>query len=180
MTKTKTRRRASQVFTAREVMSPTPERVAKPDFEKDYQGLFAKARTVQSLHSAREISGDAVTAASWWLSDFVFAREGYGDWLRDLAPDGYLKGDVHTFSFQRGQASARVSRIRARLTEPAHELLVMLLADGMSFTAIAELKYPNRHSEKGRRLIRGQSALVLEQLAEYYSSRVQRGFPSRE
>lgn len=62
-----------------ETMSPTPERVAKPDFEKDHHGLFARARTVQSQHNAHEISGDAVTAASWWLSDFVFAQEGYGD-----------------------------------------------------------------------------------------------------
>lgn len=154
-----------------ETMSPTPERVAKPDFEKDHHGLFARARTVQSLHSAREISGDAVTAASWWLSDFVFAREGYGDWLRDLAPDGYLQGDVHTFAFQRGQAGARISRIRARLTEPAHELLVMLLADGLSFTAIAKLKYPCKHFEQGKRLVRGQAAIVLEQLAGYYAGR---------
>lgn len=78
---------------------------------------------------------------------------------------------MHTFAFQRGQAGVRISRIRARLIEPAHELLVMLLADSLSFTAIAKLKYPCKHFEQDKRLVRSQAAIALEQLAGYYAGR---------
>lgn len=125
---------------------------------------------MQSLHNFHEISGDAVTAANWWLTDYIFAREGYGDWLREVNSTEYLKGDVHTLAIQRGQADARIDRIRAGLTDPAHEMVMMLLAEGLSFTAIAQKKHPDKYFEQGKRLVRSQAAIVLEQLAAYYAA----------
>lgn len=160
-------RKTAFVVPRAEDNSPTPERVEKADYE--WQGKKRiKLNTVNALHMAGDIDGAAVTAAQWWICDYVFAHHGYLDILSDVLPTDYVKGDVHTFAISRGHAAERIGMIRDRLGLCAHVRLEMLLARELSFSAMAEALVPEKAAH-GRRIVSGQCALVLEQLSDAYT-----------
>ncbi|GBQ90882.1 hypothetical protein [Gluconobacter albidus] len=163
----KTVRKTAFIPAKAEDNSPTPERLEKVDYE--WQGKKRiKLNTVNALHMAGDINGDAVTAAKWWICDYVFANHGYLDILSDVLPSDYVKGDVHTFAISRGNAAERIGMIRDRLGLCAHVRLEMMLAKELSFSAMAEALVPDK-SAHGRRIVSGQCALILEQLCGAYA-----------
>ncbi|UMM08437.1 hypothetical protein MKW11_14810 [Gluconobacter frateurii] len=160
-------RKTAFVLPKAEDNSPTPERVAKGDYE--WQGKKrVKLNTVNALHMAGDIDGDAVTAAKWWICDYVFAHHGYLDILNDVLPSDYVKGDVHTFAISRGNAAERVGMIRDRLGLCAHVRLEMMLARELSFSAMAQALVPSKGAQ-GRKVVSAQCALILEQLSDAYT-----------
>lgn len=162
----KTVRKTAFIPAKAEDNSPTRERMAKGDYE--WQGKRRiKLNTVNALHMAGDIDGDAVTAAKWWLCDYVFANHGYLDIMRDVLPPGYEKGNEHTFAISRGNAAERIGMIRDRLGLCAHVRLEMMLARELSFSAMAEALVPAKGAQ-GRKVVSAQCALVLEQLADAY------------
>ncbi|MFT8326713.1 hypothetical protein [Gluconobacter oxydans] len=163
----KTIRKTAFIPAKAEDNSPTPERMAKGDFE--WQGKKrVKLNTVNALHMAGDIDGSAVTAAKWWICDYVFANHGYLDILNDVLPSDYVKGDVHTFAISRGNAAERIGMIRDRLGLCAHVRLEMMLARELSFSAMAEALVPAKGTQ-GRKVVSAQCALVLEQLCDAYT-----------
>ena len=164
----KTVRKTAFIPARAEDNSPTPERMAKGDYE--WQGKKRiKLNTVNALHMAGDIDGDAVTAAKWWICDYVFANYGYLDILGDVLPADYVKGDVHTFAISRGNAAERIGMIRDRLGLCAHIRLEMMLARELSFSAMADVLVPAKGAQ-GRKVVSAQCALVLEQLNGAYSN----------
>ena len=149
-------------------MGPTIERTMKPDYEWK-NGKRVKINTILALERAGDISGDAVTAAKWWICDFVFYHEGHLDLLKDVLPSGYTKGDIHTFAIARGHAGERIGMIQDRLGGAAHQRLVLMLAQEMSFSKMGELLYPEKGRE-GRRTVSAQCSFILEQLTDAYSA----------
>lgn len=152
---------------------PTPERKAKDDYDdRNVRGnaLRARARqnTVKALYDAGDIGAEALNAAEWWYSDWVFSTVGHLDLMDQSLPDDYEKGDVHTFAISRGHAGARISRIRERLGFCAHVILELMLAREMSFSAMARALMPDAGQSEARAKITGQCALILEQLAGCY------------
>ncbi len=163
----KTVRKTAFIPAKAEDNSPTPERVAKGDYE--WQGKKRiKLNTVNALHMAGDINGDSVTAAKWWICDYVFANHGYLDILVEVLPKDYVKGDVHTFAISRGNAAERIGMIRDRLGLCAHVRLEMMLARELSFSAMAEALMAGKPRD-GRKIISGQCAFILEQLSGAYA-----------
>ncbi|MBF0892497.1 hypothetical protein HKD28_13925 [Gluconobacter sp. LMG 1744] len=164
----KTVRKTAFIPAKAEDNSPTPERLSKGDYE--WQGKKRiKLNTVNALHMAGDINGDAVTAAKWWICDYVFANHGYLDILSDVLPSGYEKGNVHTFAISRGNAAERIGMVRDRLGFCAHVRLEMMLARELSFSAMGAALYPALGKALQRGKVSAQCALVLEQLPAAYT-----------
>ncbi|MBF0885525.1 hypothetical protein HKD30_06935 [Gluconobacter sphaericus] len=164
----KTVRKTAFIPARAEDNSPTPERMAKPDFET-VGGKRIKLNTVNALHMAGDIDGDAVNAARWWICDYVFANHGYLDILNDVLPSDYVKGDVHTFAISRGNAAERIGMIRDRLGLCAHVRLEMMLARELSFSAMGAALYPDLGKALQRGKVSAQCALIVAQLPAAYA-----------
>ena len=147
-------------------IGPTIERTMKPDYEW-IDGKRVKINSVLALERSGDIGGDAVTAAKWWLCDYVFSHYGHLDILKDVLPEGYEPGNIHTFAISRGNAGERINRVRDKLGMVAHNRLVMLLVEELSFSEMGAILYPTKGRE-GRRAASAQCAFVLEQVCEAY------------
>lgn len=145
-------------------LEPTKERTLKPDYEQAGKKRI-KINTVNALHQAGDISGDAVTAAEWWYADYIKATHGHMDCLNEPLPRGYIKGDIHTYAISRGKAGERISIIREQIGLCAHLRLEMLLVREMSFSAMGRALFPQLGSSQARTKIAAQCALLLEMLS---------------
>ncbi|QCE35655.1 hypothetical protein FAI40_10130 [Acetobacteraceae bacterium] len=153
---------------------PTPERLLKEDYEK-IGGKFLRSNTVSELERRGVISGDAVTAAKRWLVDFIFATEGYADFLKEPLSDEakeeiekYGYGNVVTFNLARAKASSKLLDVKRALGECSHRRLVLLLGEQISFTAIGRRLFPFSCPTRQRDKASIECAYILEQLAEFY------------
>ncbi|QCE34574.1 hypothetical protein FAI40_04000 [Acetobacteraceae bacterium] len=154
---------------------PTKERLKKPDYEKKLNGKRERAKTLSELEKRKIISGAELNAAERWLSDYLFATEGYADALFDppsekslALTEKYGRGDRHTFEMSKGKAWERIEKVRQSLGLCVHIRLKALLIDQLSFTAIGVLLYPEISEGRARDRASTQCALILEQLAEHY------------
>lgn len=147
---------------------PTPERTLKPDYEWQ-DGKRVKLNTLRALANSGDISGEAESAAKWWLCDFIFYTFGRLDIMGALLPDDYTPGDIHTFAISRGKAGERIGMVKAHLGTITHDRLVMLLVEEMSFTEMGRILFPNKGTD-ARKHATAQCALILEQLAPAYTA----------
>jgi len=155
---------------------PTAERIAKGDYEdtKAPKGKPTRRRayTVQALHTKGDITSEAVEYAGRWVSDWNFARDGYTDGTAEPLPDGYVRGDVHTWFVSRGRASERLTRIREIIGDGAHERLLMMLGHGASFTEMAKVLIPELNISSATTRVSAQCATILNILPTTYRAAV--------
>lgn len=82
-----------------------------------------------------------MTTANRWYHDYVFSQSGILEIDAEL-PEGYVKGDVHTFAIARGKAGERISLVRSMLTENEHRWLIFLLVREFSMSELGASLWP--------------------------------------
>lgn len=157
------------------ILLPTKERCQKPDYEKTLNGKREKAKTLLEMERRKIITGAELQAAEHWLADYIFATEGYSDFLYEplsaksiALTKKYGKGDRHTFEIAKSKAWERIEKVRASLGLCGHLRLKLLLVEQLSFTSLGKHYYPNLSEARARDRASVQCAFVLEQLAEHY------------
>ncbi|WP_291365332.1 hypothetical protein [Acetobacter sp. UBA5411] len=164
-----------------EDMGPTPERIAKGDFETGSPPRVLT--TVTAMLRSGDITQDEADAADRWYRDYQLAfltgytLSRYGQANTYEAPHEdhdpntqRLRHDAVSFAVVRGQAAGRISEIRSRLGMCGHQRLKMMLVDEMSFSRIGEAIYPKKSQPDAVRSAKFQCAIILEQLREFYQS----------
>jgi len=151
---------------------PTPERMAKADYEDvivsgQRTGTRRASDSVATLEREGAIPGEASVAAKFWLSDYLFATTGTVDHDGPL-PDGYVRGDTHTFAIARGHAAERISLVREMIGDNRHIWLVFLLSHRVSFTELGRDLWPDTAASQQRTKAKAQAALLLEMLPGIY------------
>lgn len=160
---TKTHKRPRLEIRHAQDNGPTPERVGKADYETVKEGKFAvrrKRNILDTLEKAGAIDGPVVTAANRWYADYVFSESGIIEIGQDI-PEGYVKGDVHTFAIARGKAGERISLVRHVIGENAHRWLVFLLIRQFSLSAIGTSIWPELSEKQQVRNCSRQAVTVL-------------------
>lgn len=152
---------------------PTPERLAKGDYEGP-RDRRRRASAVVALHAKGEIDGDAVHAAQRWYRDYAFGNLNHLEISKEDLPDEYMRGDVHTWAISRGKARARVSLVREVIGTCSHRYLEMVLVEGLSFSTIAGLVYPDMHRNSATTKVSQRIAAILTVLPTAYQSAVKR------
>lgn len=174
---------------------PTPERVAKGDYEtvKEHgRAIHRKSDVLGAMLRSGQISGEHVSAAGRWHRDFVLATTGTlevkemrddfladeASWQRELErsaayraaiEQGY-RHDAVSWGVMRGKASCRLSVVREAIRKPGEDLLKMLLIDQLTLENMASaiMPCPQMAGYNGARIVKGQCAFVLRQLEDIY------------
>lgn len=149
---------------------PTPERAGKSDYEDVKEGKISvrrKRNILDTLEKSGAIDGSVVTIANRWYADYVFSQSGILEIGQDI-PEGYVKGDVHTFAIARGKAGERISLVRHVIGENAHRWLVFLLIRQFSLSAIGASLWPDCCRQEQCARSSKQAQIVLEALAGWY------------
>lgn len=150
------------------VLGPTPERMAKSDYDTIGRDR-RKSDTVKALSRSGDIGNEAVEAAGRWYVDYIMAAHGYQDCMKEMLPSDYERGNVHTYAISRGKSGARIALIRERLGLCAHTRLELMLAQELSFSAMARILFPKMGATAtARTKVSAQCAIVLEALAATY------------
>ncbi|WP_062143440.1 hypothetical protein [Acetobacter cerevisiae] len=162
---------------------PTPERAAKPDYDSVVEGkktVRRKRSILATLERSGRIDGSVVTIANRWYHDYVFSQSGILEIDAEL-PEGYVKGDVHTFAIARGKAGERISLVRSMLTENEHRWLIFLLVREFSMSELGASLWPEMCSRQQVRKCEDQAEIVLRRLASAYpaAQRAQTTAPER-
>ncbi len=148
--------------------TPTPERVAHGDIgltaldARTAIGALNVYRCCVGLYGLRRsgaIDDAQVAAAEMWARDYETGVLGASD--PELAGN-CGRGDVHDMMLARAAASERYSYIRAALGRAGERLLILLMIEGLSMSAMGE------RLQQDRKTIAGALVLLLEQLVEQY------------
>lgn len=170
MTKTLTRPRKRYEITHAADNGPTPERAGKLDFDTEQVGKKlnrVKRDLLRRLEKSGAIDGDAVAAANRWYGDYVFFQSGVLEIEQEI-PEGYVKGDVHTYAIARGKAGERVSLVRHVIGENAHRWLIFLLVRQFSLTSIGESMWPECCRQTQCKNAAQQAEMVIKMLSATY------------
>ncbi|WP_086653091.1 hypothetical protein [Acetobacter malorum] len=151
-------------------MGPTPERAAKPDYDTVAEGkktVRRKRCILATLERSGRIDGSVVTIANRWYHDYVFSQSGILEIDAEL-PEGYVKGDVHTFAIARGKAGERISLVRSMLTENEHRWLIFLLVREFSMSELGASLWPELCRTQQIARCEKQAEIVLKKLVNAY------------
>lgn len=149
---------------------PTPERAAKPDYDSVVEGkktVRRKRSILATLERSGRIDGSVVTIANRWYHDYVFSQSGILEIDAEL-PEGYVKGDVHTFAIARGKAGERISLVRSMLTENEHRWLIFLLVREFSMSELGASLWPELCRTQQIARCEKQAEIVLKKLVNAY------------
>ena len=150
-------------------LTATIERMAKPDY-CGAVGSRKKCDHLLNLRKAGELDCEAETQAMRWRNDYEFGAYGYGDFMGGPLPDDYIKGDPITFATSRGYASERVGLVRDNLGVDAHNFLVQLLSDDLSFAEIARRMFPTLNKTNADKAVRQRAVILLQILPNAYKA----------
>lgn len=146
---------------------PTIERMAKSDYT-GAPGNRKKCRHLLSLRRSGDLDSEAETVADRWTNDFQFANFGYADFMRDVVPRDYIRGDVITFAVSRGIAAERIGIVRDTIGVAAHQLLERVLFREESFSSIARDMLPGMDKTSADKAIRQRTVMLLQVLPAAY------------
>ena len=169
-------RKTAFVLPRAEDNSPTPERVAKGDYETVGSGKKvrrARATVVNTLHMAGDITGDDVASAKKWQREYDLARNGYFEALpiserRHVEQEEALKHDAVSWLIFRGRASAHLREVSNSLGLCSFKILNWMLVQELSLSAMGALLYPGVSRAQASHKVSGRCAHVLQQLTEFY------------
>ncbi|MFT9016433.1 MAG: hypothetical protein ABF990_11945 [Acetobacter sp.] len=149
-------------------IKPTDERLAKGDvteslIDDPVNGFsVARARSSGALYALRRtgtLTDAHVTAAERWARDYETGVLGGAD---PEASRQCGRADVEYALLSRIGAADRCRHVRGCLGVAAEILLIRLMIDGMSISAVSA------HTGKSRERLAGAVEMVLEQLTEVY------------
>lgn len=160
-------------------MGPTPERMAKGDFDAGSPPRVLT--TVTAMLRSGDITQDEARAADRWYRDYQLAfLTGY-TLSRYGQPNTYeaphedhdpntqrLRHDAVSFAVVRGQAAERISEIRSRLGVCGHQRLKMMLVDEMSFSDMGAIIFPRQARPNAITSMKSQCSMIVAQLNEFY------------
>ncbi|GAB6854098.1 hypothetical protein JCM15831A_11220 [Asaia astilbis] len=150
-------------------LTATPERIAKPAYSRPASSR-KKCDHLLNLRKAGDLDAEAETLACRWRNDYEFGTHGYGDFMRGPLPDDYIKGDAITFATSRGYACERIGLVRDSLGVDAHNLLVQLLSDDLSFAEIARMMFPDLNKTNADKAVRQRAVMLLQILPNAYKA----------
>lgn len=157
--------------------TPTPERQAKPDYEKIGKKRV-RSDTLKTLYKTEKIGEPEIQAAQHWLSLWEMGMNGYCETA--VCDDGTrlrLPGDKITFGFSQARALGKLGAFRRAEGREAHRTLILMLAQSLPFTLIGTRLYPLLAHDTARRKASVKCAEVLIALAFFWKMRVQDSFP---
>ncbi|MXV35631.1 hypothetical protein GS535_03545 [Saccharibacter sp. EH611] len=152
---------------------PTPERSSKPDYEKDEQGHKRRVDTLLTLRKAKRIDSEAESIAERWRKDYLFACFGARDIPSNATPSQDGPGDAHTRGLERALVAERLSYVHDILGDETHDKLILLLIEGVSFSAMAQELLPDRSGEAARKEMAISCATLLKILPTAYRTACQ-------
>lgn len=156
---------------------PTPERVAKGDYETVAGSGEVRRRrsdTLRKLQDSNDIDAEAVEFAWRYIADYDHSVNDYLDIAQDPLPREAERGDVHTWALARGKAGERISLVRELLGVCAHARLQMMLGEGMSFAAMGVRLFPGAGLETYRKKTSHQCAMILMMLPSAYRQAIRK------
>ncbi|WP_018981157.1 hypothetical protein [Saccharibacter floricola] len=148
--------------------TPTPERCAKPDYEARDGGRKRRVDNLRTLRKAKRIDSEAESIAERWHRDYLFAGFGVRDVPTNAAPSPDGPGDAHTHGLERALVAERLSYVHDILGDDAHEQLILLLVEGISFSAMAQELLSERSGEAARKEVAISCATLLKILPTAY------------
>lgn len=161
------RRKTPGIPAVRDVL-PTPERMKKPDYENVGGGRRRRVNTLLALRKSGRINSEAESIAEKWRNDYLFARFGVKDVPENPLPSQDGPGDAHTHGLERALVSEKLAYVADILGDDAQSRLVLLLIEGLSFTALAEALFPGRSQADGAREAAASLATILGILPSAY------------
>ncbi|WP_255210473.1 hypothetical protein [Komagataeibacter xylinus] len=147
---------------------PSETRIAHHDLAQVDVALTKKSRPVEvwrrcaglyGLLRSRAITEGQVSAAQFWATDYEIGVLGGTDPEMER---GAKRGDIHDAMIGRMGSAARRDYIRQRIGARGEQLLVLLMIDGLSVTAMA------KRLDRDVKNTSGAVCFLLEQLAEHY------------
>lgn len=147
---------------------PSETRIAHHDLALVDVEITRKSRPVEvwrrcaglyGLLRSKAITEGQVQSAQFWATDYEISALGGTD---PEMEHGAKRGDIHDAMIGRMGSAARRDYIRQRIGARGEQLLVLLMIDGLSITAIA--KRLNRDVKSTS----GAVCFLLEQLTEHY------------
>lgn len=161
------KRKKTPITAERDVL-PTPERMKKPDYENIGGGQRRRVNTLLALRKSRRINSEAESIAEKWREDYLFARFGVKDLPENPLPSQGGSGDAHTRGLERALVSEKLAYVADIIGDDAQSRLVLLLIEGMSFSALAEILFPNRSKADGAKEAAVNAATILSILPSAY------------
>lgn len=146
---------------------PTPERSDKPDYEV-CDGKKRRVDNLRTLRNAKRIDSEAESIAERWHRDYLFAGFGVRDMTSNVAPSPDGPGDAHTHGLERALVAERLAYVHDILGNDAHDKLILLLIEEISFSAMAQELLPERSGEAARKEMAISCATLLKILPTAY------------
>lgn len=161
------RKKTPIIPTVRDVL-PTPERMKKPDYESVGGGQRRRVNTLLALRKSGRINSEAESIAEKWRADYLFARFGVKDMPEHPLPSQDGPGDAHTRGLERALVSEKLAYVADIIGDEAQSRLVLLLIEGLSFSALADALIPNRSKSDGAKEAAASLATILGILPSAY------------